>query len=105
MLDQKFSIKELSIQPAYEEKSKVISSLADLNFGHYIKIIEDPEKFSKLKVNVDRTLLVSQLDEVRKIRNDVMHFDPDGITSKSLELLRQTVSFLHTLTSTLKARK
>lgn len=105
LLDQKFSIKELSIQPAYEEKSKVISSLADLNFGHYIKIIEDPEKFSKLKVNVDRTLLVSQLDEVRKIRNDVMHFDPDGITSKSLELLRQTVSFLHTLTSTLKARK
>lgn len=102
ILDQKFSTEELSLQQTYEEKPKEIKSLSDLTFGHYIKIIEDPKKFEKLKVNIDRTLLVNQLDEVRKIRNDVMHFDPDGITIESLELLRQTVAFLHTLTATLK---
>lgn len=105
ILDQKFATDELSLQQTYEEKPKEIKSLSDLTFGHYIKIIEDPKKFEKLKVNIDRALLVGQLNEVRKIRNDVMHFDPDGITSESLELLRQTVMFLHTLTATLKTKK
>jgi hypothetical protein len=34
-----------------------------------------------------------------------MHFDPDGITEDSLGLLRQTVLFLHTLTTTLNIKK
>lgn len=105
ILDQKFSTEELSLQQTYEEKPKEIKNLSDLTFGQYIKIIEDPKKFEKLKINIDRSLLVNQLDEVRKIRNDVMHFDPDGITSESLELLRQTVTFLHTLTATLRLKK
>lgn len=105
ILDQKFSPEELSLQQTYEEKPKEIKSLSDLTFGHYIKIIEDPKKFEKLKVNIDRTTLVTQLEEVRKIRNDVMHFDPDGITTESMELLRQTVAFLQTLTATLKYKK
>jgi CBS domain-containing protein len=105
LLDQKFSIDELSFSSTHEEKPKAISSLSDLTLGQYVKILEDPKKFEKLKINIDRTLIVKQLEEVRKIRNDVMHFDPDGITSQSIELLRQTVSFLHTLTNTLKTRK
>jgi len=105
ILDQKFSTDELNLQQTYEEKPKEIKNLSDLTFGHYIKIIEDPQKFEKLKIKIDRALLVNQLDEVRKIRNDVMHFDPDGITNQSLELLRQTVTFLHTVTTTLRMRK
>jgi predicted transcriptional regulator len=102
ILDQKFSTEDLSLQLTHEGKPKEINSLSDLSFGHYIKIIEDPKKFEKLKLNIDRSLLVKQLEEVRKIRNDVMHFDPDGITTESLELLRLTVTFLHTLTATKK---
>lgn len=105
LLDQKFSTEELNISITYEEKPKEIKSLSDLTFGQYIKIIEDPTKFEKLKLNIDRALLTKQLDSVRKIRNDVMHFDPDGITTKDLELLRQTLSFLHTITTTLKSRR
>lgn len=107
LLDQKFSTDELnfSSSEASGEKSKAINSLSDLTFGQYVKILEDPKKFEKLNLKIDRKLIVKQLDEVRKIRNDVMHFDPDGITSQNLELLRQTVTFLHTLTTTLKTKK
>jgi CBS domain-containing protein len=104
LFDQKFSTEELSLTSQYDEKPKTINSLSDLTFGQYIKILEDPKKFEKLEINIDRTLIVKQLDEVRKIRNDVMHFDPDGITIQNLELLRQIVSFLHILT-TLKTKK
>lgn len=102
MLDQKFSTEELNFEQTHVEKPKEIKNLSDLTFGQYIRIMQDPEKFEKLKVKIDRGILVNQLDEVRKIRNDVMHFDPDGITDKRLMLLRQTLAFLHTLTTTLK---
>lgn len=105
LLDKKFSPEELIISGTFEEKSKPVKNLSELTFGHYVKIIEDPKKFEKLKLNIDRTLLTKQLEEVRKIRNDVMHFDPDGITTENLALLRQTVSFLHTLTTTFNVKK
>lgn len=105
LLDQKFNTDELNFPSTYEELPRTINSLADLTFGQYVKILEDPKKFDKLKINIDRVLIVKQLDEVRKIRNDVMHFDPDGITNQNLELLRQTVAFLHTVTRTLKTKK
>jgi len=105
LLDKKFDPEELKSSDTYDEKPKEIKSLSDLNFGQYVKILEDPKKFDKLKLNIDRILIVKQLEEVRKIRNDVMHFDPDGITNENLELLRQTVTFLHTITNTLKTKK
>lgn len=102
ILDQKFSIEELNLLYQSNEESKPINSLADLTFGQYVRILEEPNRFEKLKLNIDRTLIVNQLNNVRKIRNDVMHFDPDGITEQNIELLRQTANFLNTLTTTLK---
>lgn len=104
VLDNKFTPEELSKHITFDEKPKEIKNLADLSFGHYLRILGDPNKFEKLNLNVDRTILVKQLDEVRKIRNDVMHFDPDGITHNNLDLLRQTVAFLHTITTTIKSK-
>ncbi len=104
LFDQKFDAEELNASMSNIEKTKEIKNLADLTFGQYVRIIEDPKKFEKLKLNIDRTLIAKQLEEVRKIRNDVMHFDPDGITSQDLDLLRQTVSFLNTITATLKVK-
>lgn len=104
LLDRKFTPEDINTFTAvHQEKPKEIKSLSDLTFGQYVRLIEDPKKFEKLKLNVDRGLLAKQLEQVRKIRNDVMHFNPDAISPQSLDLLRQTVHFFHTLTSTLKA--
>ena len=102
LLDNKFAPEDLTFSVNQAEKPKEIKSLSDLTFGQYVKLVEDPKKFEKLKINVDRGVLAKQLEEVRKIRNDVMHFNTDGINSQNLDLLRQTVNFLHTVTSTLK---
>lgn len=101
LLDKKLDPEDLIIGNTENlpRNDKPIKHLSDLTFGHYVKILEDPKKFAKLKLNIDRALLTKQLEEVRKIRNDVMHFNPDGITNESLGLLRQTVLFLHTLTA------
>jgi len=34
------------------------------------------------------------LDDIRKIRNDVMHFDPDPMTAEELGTLKRAVKFM-----------
>ena len=48
---------------------------------------------------MDRVLFVKMFDDVRNIRNDVMHFDPEGIDEVSREKLKSMSNFLAKLTS------
>ena len=63
------------------DDARTITTVADLNFGEYIKLIEFPNNWEKLNLQIDRTQFVRILHEVREIRNDVMHFDPDGLAN------------------------
>jgi phosphoribulokinase len=40
---------------------------------------------------MNRRVVVERLSKIRDIRNDVMHFHPDGISDGDLATLRQTV--------------
>jgi hypothetical protein len=55
------------------------------------------DRWQKLKLPIDRAVFCSELDEVRKIRNDVMHFDPVGIHEEDLQRLRFFSQFLRRL--------
>ncbi len=54
-------------------------------------------RWKKVKVSIDRAVFCTQLNKVREIRNDVMHFDPDGILPADLERLRDFAHFLQRL--------
>ena len=86
LLDGKFTNEELKKHVNPGDIDREIKSLADLNFGEYINILENPTCFDKLKLQIDRSTTTKQLHEVRRIRNDVMHFDPDGVSPDDLEL-------------------
>jgi len=66
----------------------------DLTLGDYVKLLEHPQVWSKLKLRIDRVVLTKLLDEVRKIRNEVMHFDPDPTTADQLDTLKRAVHLL-----------
>ena len=70
-----------------------------LTFGQYIRLIENEEGWNKLGLKIERKLFIKQLDEIRKTRNDVMHFDTDGITDKQRNDL---VNMANLLTSLVK---
>jgi hypothetical protein len=50
-----------------------------------------------VKLEIDRVEFVKRLHEVREIRNDVMHFDPDGLDEGDLKNLREFAQFLKRL--------
>jgi CBS domain-containing protein len=74
-----------------------IQGVADLSLGEYLQLLADPASWNQLNFRLDRVAFVQRLDEVRVIRNDIMHFDPDPILEEELNTLRKFRAFLQQL--------
>jgi CBS domain-containing protein len=96
LLHGKFTKEQLTGAKATKDGGQV-ESPADLSFGEYIRLVEHPEHWNLLKLAVDRATVVGQLNKVREIRNDVMHFDPEGLDDDDLKFLREFAAFLKRL--------
>ncbi|WP_426219800.1 CBS domain-containing protein [Pseudomonas sp. DWRC2-2] len=97
LADGKFTRDDLSSLKDPGDVSRDINSLSDLTFGEHVRLLENPSRWSTLGLNIDRATFVEHLKEIRDIRNDVMHFDPDGTAPTELEKLRQFVRLLDAL--------
>jgi CBS domain-containing protein len=94
MIDGKFTQPEIASVRNPDDPERAITRVSDLTFGEYIRLLEMPENWTKLKLSIDRNLFIAELQRVRVIRNDVMHFDPDGLPDTELLLLRRVARFL-----------
>ena len=97
IINDHFSTNELAAVRAPADTDRQIQQVADLTFGEYIRLLEAPDRWQKLNLSIDRATFCRQLDRVRDIRNDVMHFDPDGIPPDDLQRLREFAAFLQRL--------
>jgi CBS domain-containing protein len=64
------------------------SSVSELTFGNLVRVLEYSENWDKLRLNPDRSVFCSELSDINRIRNDVMHFDPDPLTDQHINKLR-----------------
>jgi CBS domain-containing protein len=97
IIDGKFTKQELEAVRDPGDSTREIHDVSDLTFGEYLRLLEDPTRWDKLNLRIDRKAFTKDLDEIRRIRNDVMHFDPDGIGEDDLATLRRFVQFLQRL--------
>ena len=77
-----------------DDGTREIEDASDLTFGEYVRLLESPENWKKLRLGIDRKLFVELLDDVREVRNDVMHFSPDSSERENLDKVRQLHSLL-----------
>jgi len=98
MIGTRFSLPELA-EARDPLDTRDVKSVADLNFGRYILLLETPDRLNRLKVSIDRGTFVADLHHVREIRNDIMHFDPDPLPDNEIAFLRKFVRFLQVLRS------
>lgn len=94
LLDGKFLVEELRDICSSSDYEREIEYIDDLTFGEYVRIIENPDNWDRLKLSIQRSHFIKYLDKVREIRNDVMHFDPEGITTEQREDLIKMSNFL-----------
>ncbi|WP_080404049.1 CBS domain-containing protein [Burkholderia ubonensis] len=95
LIGGKFTADELCEVRDPADAGRVVESVADLTFGEAKRLFENPGYWERIGLQLDRVTFVNELDRVRQIRNDVMHFDPDPISREDHDALRAFVHFLH----------
>ncbi len=94
ILDGKFLVDELREYCQIGDYERAFEYIDDLSFGDYIRVIQKPENWERLQLNIERTHFIKHLDRIREIRNDIMHFDPEGISKEQKEELIKMAKFL-----------
>lgn len=85
----------LDFRTAHRLCGREITSFDQLTFGDYLRILGNREAWDTLGWPLDRSAFVNRLEEIRIIRNKVMHFHPDPIPEDAVEKLRQFNKLLH----------
>jgi predicted transcriptional regulator len=97
MIQDKYTAVELKAVCDPSEGEREIQSVSDLTLGEYLRLLENPDNWKKLGISLDRQSFIQKLDEIRRIRNDIMHFDPDGIEYEDIVKLREFVRLMQSL--------
>lgn len=74
-----------------------IKSVDEMTFGQYCILFEKDEIWRKLGLSIDKKEFVAMMHNVREIRNDVMHFDPDGLENDDINNLKKVATFFKRL--------
>lgn len=92
LLHDKFSLQELN-DIKYGADSRNIESVSDLTFSEYIELMRKGTNWTKIGFPLDKDEFTKNLDEIRLIRNDIMHFSSDNISDQDKEKLKKTADF------------
>lgn len=80
------------------QDDRPVNNIDDLTFGEYLRLIENPDYWSKLGLDtVDRAYFIKQLNKVREARNDVMHFEPAGLDPEQMNDIQKMTEYLKIL--------
>jgi hypothetical protein len=97
LLGNKLALADFELLAAAAPTIRKPNSVDDLTFGDYVRLFQHPQIWAKLDLKTDGTVLSALLEDVRLIRNDVMHFDPDPMTADELRTLKRAVRFMQEL--------
>ncbi len=71
-----------------------IDSAADLSFGQYQRLLQREDVWQLCGLRVDRVETVKRVDQLREIRNEMMHFQSEAISEQNLQDIRDFAMFL-----------
>lgn len=94
LIEPHFALEELQSARDPAAGDREIATVDDLTFGEYVRLLEQEGNWERLGTRLDRVTFCKMLGEVRSIRNEVMHFHPDGIGRESKDVLRRAVRLL-----------
>jgi len=85
----------VDLQTVEQLCNRKIASFDKLSMGDYQRILENKEVWERLGWKLHRPEFIDRLEQIRQIRNKVMHFHPDPIPKDAVENLRLFNSVLH----------
>ena len=97
LIDDAFSKEEMAVARDPRDNKRKIEEAADLTFGEYIRLVEADKNWSRLTLTLDRRVFVKLLRDVRDVRNEIMHFSPDDLSSENLDKIGKLRKLLEQL--------
>lgn len=79
-----------------ESGTRAIGSHDDLTMGDYKRVLESPSCWAELGWSMDRATFVARLDDLRRLRNDIVHFNPDPVPEGTVEMLVHMLAAIRT---------
>lgn len=76
------------------EDVRKIGGFDDLSIGDYQRILENKEVWAKVGWSLDRAIFINRLNEIREIRNDLMHFNPEPLSEGDVWKIRHMINVL-----------
>jgi CBS domain-containing protein len=83
------------IQSVARQCGRTITSFDQLSMGDYQRVLENKEMWESLGWPLDRPSFIARLEQIRQIRNKVMHFHPDPMPDDAVDKLRRFNDLLH----------
>ena len=96
LIHGRFTLEQLQAASG-PEGGKPIEGSGDMTLGGYCRLLEHKGNWERLGLNIDRVEFVKHLHAVREIRNNVMHFNPDGPSEEDTKKLRDIARFFENL--------
>lgn len=72
-----------------------ITAFDDLSIGDSLRVLENEAMWGRLGWPLDRAVFTARLEEIRLIRNKVMHFHSDPVPEDAVNKLRWFLDLLH----------
>ena len=94
VLSRRFEPGELKDAIDPKDSSRMIASAHDLTLGEIGRFIENEAQWRRLEWPVDRLEFMRAFDEVKRIRNDVMHFSPDPLSEQEEDAIYNFANWL-----------
>jgi CBS domain-containing protein len=77
-----------------KDNARGLTDFDELTIGDYQRVLETPQLWARLHWNIDRASFIARLNDVRELRNDIMHFNADPLSESALRQLRNFMLFL-----------
>ncbi|WP_329548256.1 hypothetical protein OG548_33640 [Streptomyces sp. NBC_01356] len=93
VISRNFDLEDVKDQ-CNSDGRKPITTFDDLAFGDYQWVLQNPKSWTTLGWPLDGAVFSSRLEEIRIIRNDVMHFNPDPPGPDAVQKIRNMIKLI-----------
>ena len=97
LIHRKFTVDELNESLSGSGINHSVSGPEELTFGGYCQLLGQEKFWSRLNLSLDCKEFVKELNWVREKRNDVMHFDPEGLDPVDVQRLENVAKLFRSL--------
>lgn len=97
IIDRKFDQDILRSVIDPDRNVEGVVNATNLSIGEYVRLLQNPQHWNRIGWTLDRLVFIDALEDVRRVRNEVMHFSPDPVDPEDINGLERFLRWVRRL--------